>query len=382
VVAAASGNDGVDEGLLDEGALPEDGVADDVLNGGPEDPVDVEPSLDPGPAGGCLEVGTSTLSNQAEVDAFIPAGATCVIVHGDLTLTGSVSDLSPLAKTHPLYGVAEVTGTLELVGLNSAELTSLDGLDDVQRVGVDLLIKANGGLTHLAGLSALEEVGGNLDVEANPAMTTLEGLPGALSLGGNFTLDGNGALVDLVGFPSTLQLTGEGADVLIRDNPRLRRLDGIQGLTEVPGDFKIERCAALSNLNGLSGLISVGTPMGGQFKLSQNNVMTNTAGASSLVSVYDLRIERSGALVEIDGFEALATVHNEVRIRDNSSLPQCEVDVLLNRISYDSAVVDHTVGPEARSYYPDLDGDGLSDDATGVGVFSCPDEAPADHVED
>jgi hypothetical protein len=329
----------------------------------PEPENEPDPNIPPEgetePPAPCVHLAGAFLENQSEVDGFLQGEMGCVIVDGDVVIAHGVQSLMPLR------GLGDDAHLVEVLG--------------------DLVIRNTQDLETLFGLGGLTKIGGQLKIEDNASLSTLEGLAHTLLLGDDLSVARNPQLSSLQGLPDDIQMTGIGADVYIRHNNGLISLVGLHGLITVPGDFKIENNASLPNLDGLQNLQRVGSELVGQFKIAGNGSMSRTWGASSLVEAHDLRIENNDALVELDGFNALSVVHDEVRIRDNRNLPQCEVDVLLASIQYDQVLIEDTVGPSAEYFVPaqnPIVGTGNDDDGSLTGaVYVCPDEAPLGYVQ-
>lgn len=156
--------------------------------------------------GSCSSIynGNLTLSTQAEVNAFNYTEIT-----GFLFISGNdITDLTPL---NSLTAVGRLG-----IGSNPA-LTSLSGLDNLTFVGDELDISSNPVLTSLSGLDNLTNVG-LLWITNNPALTSLSGLNNLTIVGYSFVISKNDALASLAGLDN---LTGVGENLEIGNNTSL-----------------------------------------------------------------------------------------------------------------------------------------------------------------
>ena len=99
-------------------------------------------------------------------------------------------------------------------------------------------------------------------------------------MGGDLYIFGNGALTNLDGLAN---LTSVGGDLYIgvffNGNPALTNIDGLANLTSVGGDLYIFGNGALTNLDGLANLTSVG----GDLYISFNAALTNCQGLAPVL---------------------------------------------------------------------------------------------------
>jgi len=108
-----------------------------------------------------------------------------------------------------------------MVVRNSVLLDNLPNLPSL--VGLPALTNTGGlrvhgtGVTTLAGLEALERIDTSLTIDANPALTSLAGLDSLARIDGDLVITANPLLVDLAGEA----LTVVGGGVQIRGNESL-----------------------------------------------------------------------------------------------------------------------------------------------------------------
>ena len=254
------------------------------------------------------------LATQAQVDSFqaiYGAGGTCDTITGNLAIEGDdIVDLVPLGDLVSVGGLFVRRNPL---------LTTLDGLDGVSSIthaGSWLSIFGNPLLTDLDGLSSVTTVSGSLYIGSNVSLTNMDGLSGMTSFAG---------------------------DVEIVDNPELAGVYGLRGLASVhlKGRLVIVRNDALTTLNGLDGIISVGNyylnqGSGGGLVIAGNVSLNTLDGLSSIRSVDgDLRIVNS-ALQNLNHLSNLTAVGLNVEIRSNAALTNCQgISALLDAVDDD-----------------------------------------------
>jgi hypothetical protein len=142
----------------------------------------------------------------------------CAVLHGNLSIT-DVAGLTTLAGLQ----LAEVTGFVFIEA--NAQLSSLDGLQQLSSVGGELDINFDPKLLDLSGLSQLTHIGGAFSIVAN-GLTSLNGLEQLKTVGGVFGISSNGALTSLSGLE---HVTSVGLTLVIDGNPKLTSLAPLHG---------------------------------------------------------------------------------------------------------------------------------------------------------
>ncbi len=99
-------------------------------------------------------------------------------------------------------------------------------------------------------------------------------------------------------------------------NDALTNLNGLSGITSLGGYIVITEHTSLENLDGLSGITSVG---GGRITIEGNDVLTNLDGLGNVTSLWG-----SGSLY----------------INDNTVLPDCEVCELIDQFATTPGTID------------------------------------------
>jgi hypothetical protein len=157
-------------------------------------------------------------------------------------------------------------------------LTSLDvqALKGVQTITGNLVVNGPA-LTSLVGLESLLTIGGDLVIQNNPKLKKLSGsaLSNLLTVGGQILISNNASLVD-INLPS---LTRAGA-LIVFDNPVLAHIDGTNALVTLDGDLEVLTNAALLSIDGLLSLATAGG-----INIRDNAALTSMAGLTSLRDV-------------------------------------------------------------------------------------------------
>jgi hypothetical protein len=216
--------------------------------------------------------GMMKLSTQDEV---IDVGKSHFTHIGQLEITGSVTDLSPLQDLASIGGALYIRNTTNLMSLkgldnleaanatglfhgmyieNNAKLQTLKGLDKMAAARGELYIRDNDELESLDGLGSLTYIHfGDFMIEGCAKLRSLRGLEKFTWLNGDLILINNPVLNDIRALGNLSTLT----DVLkIFGNPTLQNLDGLESLRKVESLY-LEDLPLLSDLNGLSNLDSI-----------------------------------------------------------------------------------------------------------------------------
>ncbi len=189
--------------------------------------------------------------------------------------------------------------------IQQSAITNLNGLSQIESIGLNLFIKDNLLLTTLTGLNNLETVN-SIKIERNHALINLQGLNGLTAINGDLLINNNHSLETLDGIES-LEHINLGLGIF--HNPELISLNGLSGLTEIEGDLYIENQNTLMTLDGLDNLTSIdGT----------------------------LSIGINFGLVDISGIRNIdATTIDRLQIHNNDELSICHVKSICDYIALD-----------------------------------------------
>jgi hypothetical protein len=283
-----------------------------------------------------------------------------------LAVSGKVGSLQiwgcpELTDIRALANVTEIDVDFMLGHLSA--FSSLDGVQNIRRIGWDLQLVALPKLTDLSSFSALREVGsvnvdsgtpvdlsalkldtlGELALEGDVATLAGRVPPGTPRLEKLLVLDS--PIADLRGLES-IQTIGS----IQIESTALRTLAGLEQLHSVISDFNLH-APNLQNVDALSSLATIGgmfrldatqleslhgltalTQVGGTFALEHNSKLQSVDGAAALQSVQSLQIEDNPALTSLRGFSSL-TQATGYTVQQNPQLPQCEANWLARRVA-------------------------------------------------
>jgi hypothetical protein len=295
-------------------------------------------------------------NSQSKVDDFPQDYPGCTMIIGDVEIKGTV------INTDSLYPLTEIQGTLDIT--TTPNLTSLEGLSNLEKIGGDLYIHNNSTdppLPNLNGLNNLTEIEGSLRIQAAKSLNNLLGLDQLTTIGGAFSLITNDNMVDLEGLNS---LTTIGDSLLIKDQNITENIDHLSTLSsvganlQISGNTKLQSVAGLDQIDWVGGDIYISGPndivqftafnqidtLQGDFSLWLNTDMTSLNALSATQHIKgDLyirggKIENLNSLGQlnsiggdcylgycsdlgnVNGLENLSTINGDLFLENNGSL--------------------------------------------------------------
>ncbi|MCY0992066.1 hypothetical protein OV203_33315 [Nannocystis sp. ILAH1] len=304
---------------------------------------------------------------QTQDELQILAG--CTDIDGSLQITGTVTDLTPLASLRRIAGslyiddvgekqLFSLAGLEGLVSVRSVELehlaiTSLEPLAGLTSLAGALDLERLEELESLAGLHNLEHIGGPLTISGLPKLTEVEALAGLTDLPDTLELAELSALTSLEGLHNIAHIGGR---LSIDECPQLADLGGLRGLQGIDGRLYLGQLP-ITTLHGLEALTEVGTPGGEPVQVtlyllseltsldalaiewheahsiwiyrSQVSSLDTFAGVPELDSLTLLEVDN---LVDLSGLESLTVVHGSLDLSDNPSL--VDISALANLRSF------------------------------------------------
>lgn len=200
------------------------------------------------------------LSTQAEVDAF-PVNFGCDTINGSLTIGGSVTNLN---------GLTNVLNIKNSLYIENSNLVNLIGLNNLERVDSSMIISNNDLLTSLNGLQNLEQIGLLLRIQTNNGLQNID-LSGVQTIGcGGISQRG----------------------VIIDWNPNLISISGFENLTNLCGDITIQRHEALQTVSGFNNVDSISG-----ITIQNNPNLISFNALNSLVSVSGILLSRTPSII-------------------------------------------------------------------------------------
>ncbi|MBU1638306.1 hypothetical protein KKC97_11630 [bacterium] len=256
-------------------------------------------------------------------------------------------EINTLSQAEDHYGYTSVTGSLSISG----DVNDLESLSCLEEIGGDLRIDGTSSLRNLHGLNAIIAIHGNLEIGSpddtygrctgNELLTSISGLERVDRVGGSLIVCRNGVLRDLVGLED-LHFVGEHLNVC--DNDSLINLDGLDSLTSIGGYLHIgsyiddyDLCGGnpvLENIDGLENLSSVG----GDVTIFGNESLVQVDGLCGLVQINSyLRVVFNG-LENVDGFVNLIEIRGSLFVAGNMNLADTDGFLGLSYIGGDLAI--------------------------------------------
>jgi hypothetical protein len=161
-------------------------------------------------------------------------------------------------------------------------------------------------LTAISGLTNLKTVGGDFSIYNNPQLTAVTGLTGLTTVTGFANIQSNGSLTSVNGLAALTTVNGY---LQIYQNAALQTL-GLTNLTTVGKQVYFYNCDALTNLNSLTKLVSIGTTTSEGLTIQSMNGLNNI-----------------GALVKVaqGGTGVLTNLAGNVSITSNTALSNCQI---------------------------------------------------------
>jgi hypothetical protein len=237
---------------------------------------------------GCLPNGI-TFSTQTEIDNFQTDYPNCTEIEGAVYINDST------------YG----------------NITNLEGLNVLSRIGGQFTINDNDMLISLAGLESLDSVDLNLIISNNNSLTSIANLESLCYVKGIILIEENTSLLTLEGLDNFDTI----AVLNIIGNESLENLFNLSNLKRVTGEFLIENNQSLSSLSGLENLIYAGEDV----KIFNNDLLTDLNGLNNLEYIVSLlKIRYNDQLSSLDGLENLDTINSGISINDNLMLSSLE----------------------------------------------------------
>ena len=281
--------------------------------------------------------GDVTLTTQQQVIDFGAGHYTTI--NGGLTISGPVTDLTPLSGLTVINYAFEISNTL-LTGFNGLDSLEISGaiFSSIVRIennpnlinckGLDKLAESYGYFyllnnASLASLDGLENYQANyfgeFRIQNCPALQNVNGLKNLLYVGGPFCIMDNATLNDITGF-SKLSVIAE--KLLISNNPSLQNLNGLEKIKSLPNGIELTNNTALSDLQGIGNLDSIGGgPHGmGNIIIDGNISLTSISAFSKIKTADYITIQNNKLLKDLQGLNNIQSVTNFLHVENNETL--------------------------------------------------------------
>ncbi len=220
-------------------------------------------------------------------------------VGGDLTLQYPLEDFSGLDKLKTVGGE---------ISIDSKGLVRFNGLSALETIGG---LSVPGFVSDFVGLSALTTINGSVAIggEDSWGVNSFRGLERLEAISGDVIIKLFDNFNDWQGLGSLRRI---GGSFLILPNSNFDNFLGLENLEEIGGRFRI-RFSEIKSLRGLSSLQSIGD----LFQI-ENSTIESLQGLSSLQSVGGLFLSSVKELASLEGLEALRQIANDIFITETS----------------------------------------------------------------
>jgi len=245
------------------------------------------------------------LNSQAAVDSY----SGCTIINANLFITGT--DINNLDA---LKDLQQIDGNLFIQ--DNPLLENISGLSNLQSISGSLYIKENDLLENVNGLSKLSNIAALLWIENNDKLLYIDGLSDQLDLTGAVVIKDNPSLQYIDNLSNI-----KSANIDIRNNASMYRINGFQSLTSVNSSISILSNSALRDINGFNALINIGL----NFIIQNNDSLLHFNGFSNLAAINGFAAIRVNADLEnLNGLANLTTVGDYLNIEFNNSMTDIE----------------------------------------------------------
>lgn len=214
------------------------------------------------------QCGTANQYTTINTQAGLAALSQCTKLAGSLSLSGSVSDLSPLSNLQSIDLSIDIYGT---------QISSLNGLGKLTTVGDKVFIHSNDKLTSLDGLN-LQTVTGGVLVYDSTSLTSISGLSTLTAI--NPTNSNQ--------YPFGLS---------IYNNPKLASLKGCENIKSIGNMLYISALPSLTSLAGLPSNI-----------LAKNITITNMAALTDISVLSTYKSDTAGCALDIENTKLLPSL--------------------------------------------------------------------------
>lgn len=254
----------------------------------------------------CVIIGDVTLTTQTEVDTFTATLGDCGIIEGDVTINGTITDLSGFSKIHTISGNLHLEGNIS---------NDLSGLSNLTTIGGNMTFKDMSNITSLASLSNITSLGGSFEVNNLDQLTDISILNQLISIS-SIAITNNSILSTV----ALDELQTMSSQFSITFNSSLSSIS-IPKLTQVSGEFRI-------NNNG-GGMTSLNLPLlesTGNFLIADMNGLQSISAPELLTITGRLSIGSCNSLTTL-------SIPKLTSISNNASIDSCQQLTTINTVA-------------------------------------------------
>ncbi len=257
------------------------------------------------------------------------------ILLGDIIiLNTSLTDLEGLNNISVVEGNLEITGNQNLKNFkgldllntlggdfilkDNNELTDFQGVENVLKIDGSLIVEGNDKLRNFSGFEKLSNIDTHLEIKNNDALTDLSGLNGLKTIGGYLDIIENEVLDALSGLNI---LNSISEDFILQNNPGLKSLIGLADLSNIGGDFELVNNQSLTTLIGMNKI----TTIEGDFVVSDNPNLSSFQGIQTLQDIFQkFVVIRNSSLNSFRGLDGLEFIGGNFELINNESLTELD----------------------------------------------------------
>lgn len=236
-----------------------------------------------------------------------------------------INNLESASSLKPLAVLKRIGGELSM-GANY-HITNLEGIEnlDVKSITITNFV----GLTSLNGITSKQEIGG-LSLINLPLLSSLEGLNLIQKVNTQLKLTNLSGLNDLRGLENMVEIE----NLLITNNPELSSLNGLNDNLNIKGILDFTNCAKLASLSKFSSLTSLGS-----LRLRGLGALTSLNGLENLnkITKGGLFIDTNYLLTDISALANLQEINfyqqsDKLVLNNNRALSDfCPLSALIQR---------------------------------------------------
>ena len=228
-------------------------------------------------------------------------------------------DLSDIGlEDHHLPQMPLGTSAITSLDVSMNRLTHLNFMQGVSKINHDLKVNYNT-LASFSGLSDLTAIDGYLHLSNNYPVSNMQGFESLTYIGEGITMSRLSNLSDISALSNVTSVGTMGPvetrSIRIFNNSRLQNLDGLENITSIDRDIYVGG-NDLRNVNGLSGLTSVGNNL----NLAGNSNLNDISGLSNITSIGGNFLLSSMALTDLDSLLNLTSIGGYLYLFSNNQL--------------------------------------------------------------
>ena len=303
-------------------------------------------------------IGDIVLSTQAELEELKTSGQPFEsnniihIIEGNVTISGSVTDLSIFNAIDTITGNLQVEGVTQLGTLSKENSPgSYEGFTNLKMIGgyfrvstidfYNLKALTNMSLDSLGYFPYLDSIGRYLEVTNNPGLQSLGTFSALRSVGNRIRIRNNDNLLHISDFDNLVRI---GKKINIEENDRLLTVGLFPKLEEIVFDLSftnnsqltttgsfpllrslstlgISNCDQLRSFSNFPALMSIGS----RLVLKDNFSLQTLGDFSSLTTIGgDFQVENNDSLISINTFSNLVDIKGNLALKRNNRLTYIE----------------------------------------------------------